>query len=547
VGASEPAVAELAPLGRTLPVAEMLALGDGREVTASDEVPLGGRDAVVGYRAAIGPAGTRVVLAAPAAADDYALDQRRRDLGFLVLLAAVVGGLASLWLSGLAARQLSRPVGALRRAALAIGEGDADPRQLAAALDDTPRPPGRGLAWLRGGWRFTDPPAEFRPVFGAFRQMAADLAVSRDALEVARRRTAAVLRDVASGVLAVDADARVTIANPRVEALLGRRMPAGSALDGRGPALLAARVRAFVWRGGPATDEDAFDVEVGGRQLRARLTRLGGADGGAVLTLDDVTELARAERVLAWGEMARQVAHEIKNPLTPIRLGVQLLRRAHRDGRANFGTMLETTVERVLAEIDRLDEIARSFSKYGTAPDRQPPAEVVDAAAVARDVVALERLGQGAVEWALEGADVPVAAMARDGELREVLINLLENARLAHARRVTLRVAREDGHVALAVADDGEGIPPDVLPRIFEPRFSTRTSGSGLGLAISRRLVEAWGGDVRADSRQSPGASGTTVTLRLRVPAGAPDAALGTAGGPLRRATPGPTDGPTAS
>jgi nitrogen fixation/metabolism regulation signal transduction histidine kinase len=210
-------------------------------------------------------------------------------------------------------------------------------------------------------------------VFGAFRQMAADLAVGREALEAARRRTAAVLRDVASGVLAVDADARVTLANPRVEALLGHSMLPGSALDGRGPALLAARVRAFVWRGGASPDEDAFDVEVGGRQLRARLTRLGGAQGGAVLTLDDLTDLARAERVLAWGEMARQVAHEIKNPLTPIRLGVQLLRRAHRDGRGDFGPLLEATVERVSAEIDRLDEIARSFSKYGTAPSASRP------------------------------------------------------------------------------------------------------------------------------------------------------------------------------
>jgi len=353
-------------------------------------------------------------------------------------------------------------------------------------------------------------------VFGAFRQMAADLAVGREALEAARRRTAAVLRDVASGVLAVDADARVTLANPRVEALLGHSMLPGSALDGRGPALLAARVRAFVWRGGASPDEDAFDVEVGGRQLRARLTRLGGAQGGAVLTLDDLTDLARAERVLAWGEMARQVAHEIKNPLTPIRLGVQLLRRAHRDGRGDFGPLLEATVERVLAEIDRLDEIARSFSKYGTAPERQPPAEPLDAAAVARDVVALERLGQGRVAWEIEGADGPAPAMARDGELREVLLNLLENARLAGAARVTLRLTRDDGHVTLAVADDGEGIAPDVLPRIFEPRFSTRTSGSGLGLAISRRLVEAWGGDVRAESRQGPDGSGTTVTLRLR-------------------------------
>ena len=524
--ASEPAVVELAPLGRVLPDGETAGVGRGGEVTASAELRVAGRDATVGFRSALGLDGRRVVLAAPARADDYLLDRRRRDLGFLVALAAAAGGLASLWLSGLAARQLSRPVGALRRAALVIGEGTHDRARLDEAFGTARRPaPGGGrlpARWRPGAWRLADPPAEFRPVFGAFRQMAADLAVGREALEAARRRTAAVLRDVASGVLAVDADARVTLANPRVEALLGQTMLPGSALDGRGPALLAARVRAFVWRGGASPDEDAFDVEVGGRQLRARLTRLGGAQGGAVLTLDDLTDLARAERVLAWGEMARQVAHEIKNPLTPIRLGVQLLRRAHRDGRGDFGPLLEATVERVLAEIDRLDEIARSFSKYGTAPERQPPAEPLDAAAVARDVVALERLGQGRVAWEIEGADGPAPAMARDGELREVLLNLLENARLAGAARVTLRLTRDDGHVTLAVADDGEGIAPDVLPRIFEPRFSTRTSGSGLGLAISRRLVEAWGGDVRAESRQGPDGSGTTVTLRLRAAASAP-------------------------
>jgi PAS domain-containing protein len=344
VAASEPALVELAPFGRVLAPAVMLRVGEGREVTAEDAPQVGGRAALVGYRVGLGADGERVVLAAPARADDVALGQRRRDLGFLVLLAAVGGGLAALWLSGLAARQLSRPVGALRHAALAIaGGGPTGAGAVAEALDVA----------LGGA-----PPAEFRPVFGAFRQMAGDLEAGREALEAARRRTAAVLRDVASGVLAVDVDARVTLANPRAEALLGRPLPPGVTLEGRAPAPLTARVRAFVARpaaGGagpdtpPAADEAEFDVEFGGRQLRARLTRLqgagdpAGADGGAVLTLDDLTDLTRAERVLAWGEMARQVAHEIKNPLTPIRLGVQLLRRAHRDGRGDFGARLETT------------------------------------------------------------------------------------------------------------------------------------------------------------------------------------------------------------
>jgi nitrogen fixation/metabolism regulation signal transduction histidine kinase len=248
-----------------------------------------------------------------------------------------------------------------------------------------------------------------------------------------------------------------------------------------------------------------------------------------VLTLDDVTELASAQRVLAWGEMARQVAHEIKNPLTPIRLGVQHLRRAWRDGRADFGTILDTNVTRILGEIDHLDEIARAFSRYGSAPAEREPAEPTNVAAVAADVVALERMGEGRVHWSLtvDGQPItdepasstppPVFAYARADELREVLLNLLENARLAEAQSVRCVVSRSDDQVVLAVRDDGVGMPADVLAQIFQPHFSTRTSGSGLGLAISRRLLEGWGGTIRVES--SPGTGSTfTVTLRVASP-----------------------------
>jgi nitrogen fixation/metabolism regulation signal transduction histidine kinase len=245
-----------------------------------------------------------------------------------------------------------------------------------------------------------------------------------------------------------------------------------------------------------------------------------GDEGAAVVTVDDLTELARAQRVLAWGEMARQVAHEIKNPLTPIRLGVQHLRRAYADRRGNYEEILERNVARVLAEIDRLDEIARAFSRYGTAPDQRPPGVPTDVAAIARDVVVLERMGQGAVTWEIDGADQPILAFARDDELREVLLNLLENARHAHATIVRVSVSIDDEGVALRVADDGEGIPPDILTRVFEPHFSTRTSGSGLGLAISRRMIEGWGGTISLASERG---RGTTVLMRLR---GAPAAVL---------------------
>ena len=217
-------------------------------------------------------------------------------------------------------------------------------------------------------------------------------------------------------------------------------------------------------------------------------------------------EVARAERVIAWGEMARQVAHEIKNPLTPIRLGVQHLRRARNDNRPDFDRVLDENVGRILSEIDRLDSIARSFSRYGSAPADLLPAVRVDVAAVLRDVVALEQMGKGKVKWRLRGGEEPLLAMARADELREVMLNVLENARLAGAQRVDIVLRQEERRVTIETTDDGGGISASALPRIFEPHFSTRTTGSGLGLAASRRIIEQWGGEIAIESEEGRGA-----------------------------------------
>ncbi|HWL40876.1 MAG TPA: ATP-binding protein [Gemmatimonadaceae bacterium] len=225
-------------------------------------------------------------------------------------------------------------------------------------------------------------------------------------------------------------------------------------------------------------------------------------------------EVARAERVLAWGEMARQVAHEIKNPLTPIRLGVQHLRRARYDSRVNFDEVLDDNVGRILAEIDRLDEIARSFSRYGSAPGDLPPASSIDVAAVVRDVVDLEKMGDRETKWRLHGADGSAWAMGRKDEMRDVLLNVFENARLAGARHVDITVREDDRRVTIETADDGAGIAPAVLPRIFEPHFSTRTTGSGLGLAVTRRLIEAWGGEIGISSEEGKGTRVLIVLAR---------------------------------
>jgi signal transduction histidine kinase len=486
---SDPLYELLAPVGLLLPPPIELLLDIENEVSAGYRTRIGALPALFGYRSAIADGGaTRIVVGAPARSDELALDRQRRDLGTLVLFATAMGALAALGLSGIAARTIARPIGELRNAALAIGEG-ARRTELA-----------------------DQPPREFMPVYAAFRHMTADLTASRTALEQAQRRTEAVLRNVASGVLAVSGSGHISLANPRVETMLGRGFTPGTPLasvDGTG---LHERVHAFLEA---TADEEDFDVFMHGRQLRGRLTRLHSAGGGVVVTLEDVTEVARAQRVLAWGEMARQVAHEIKNPLTPIRLGVQHLKRAHGDERVDYEQVLAQNVARILAEIDRLDEIARAFSRYGRAPAEREQGEVVDVSDVLRDVVELERMGEGRVAWMLDDPSEAVHAIARAEELREVLLNVLENARLANAASVRIGIERSADHVNVVVEDDGDGIAAEVLPRVFEPHFSTRTSGSGLGLAISRTLVNGWGGDITIESEAG---EGTRVTITLASP-----------------------------
>jgi two-component system nitrogen regulation sensor histidine kinase NtrY len=186
---------------------------------------------------------------------------------------------------------------------------------------------------------------------------------------------------------------------------------------------------------------------------------------------------------------------------------MQHLLRVHRDRRPDFDRTLEDTSARILAEIDRLDTIARAFSRFGAPAESAAPLEPVDLTATASEVVQLYRLAE-------EGASVslvsngPAWSVARKDELKEVLVNLLENARNAGASLITVEVS--PGRIT--VEDDGQGIPPDQLPRIFEPRFSTTTSGSGLGLPIVRRLVESWGGKVAVSSDIG---RGTQVVIRV--------------------------------
>jgi nitrogen fixation/metabolism regulation signal transduction histidine kinase len=464
-----------------------LALGGDIEVMRDGIMPeLAER---VGYRVIeFAPSGGIGVLATPQMG--VALDPggQQFELALVLLLATTTGMLAAIGAAGLASRALSRPVAELRRAAVAVGQGKAPPLPSSA------------------------PPVEFEPVFGAFHRMAADVRASQRALEEARRRTAAVLATVSTGVVALDPGGRVLIANRQATDLLGVALAEGAAFaEALPPAWEALRAPLAEIMADPARPGDSFEVSADDRRVSVQVAALGGDLSGVVLALTDVTHLSRAERVLAWGEMARQVAHEIKNPLTPVRLGIQHLQRVYRDRRDDFPATLDETSRRILGEIDRLDTIARAFSRFAVPGDEAPPVQRVDLAEIAGEVAQLYQLaGEGtAVRYDPSG---PVWGLARRDEVKEVLVNLFENARNAGARSITLSVTTG----TITIADDGAGMPSELLPRIFEPRFSTTTSGSGLGLAIVRRLVESWGGSVEVESEEGRG-----TVVRVGVPVSA--------------------------
>jgi two-component system nitrogen regulation sensor histidine kinase NtrY len=487
VGVSHPVLADLGVLPALLPAPAYttLVLGDALERMV-DVRGADGRTLRMGYRL-IRPGGPAEagVLAAPRLSDDTGMAREQEDLALLVLLAALLGTAAAFGAAQFASRALARPVRDLRAAALAIGRGEALPER-----------PG-------------EPPAEFEPVFAGFTRMAADIATGRAALEEARRRTDAVLATVATGVVAVDPAGRILLANARAHRWLGAALAEGSELAAVLPPSwegVAVAVRRALAGGGMSSVE----VESEGRRYVVELATLGDDPGGLVLALADLTDASHAARVVAWGEMARQIAHEIKNPLTPLRLGLQHLQRVREERPAEFDRTFDETSARILSEIDRLDTVARAFSRFALPADEAPPLERVDLAATAEEALALYRLGEGEGSVALERAG-PAVVPARRDELKEVLMNLVENARNAGATKVRVRV----GGGTLEVSDDGRGIPEGDLKRIFEPHFSTTTSGAGLGLSIVKRLVESWGATIVASNG---GKGGATVTVRWPAP-----------------------------
>jgi signal transduction histidine kinase len=465
-------------------------LASGESLRGFRESALGRWGYVTAYRRL--PDGDLLGAPVPLQAGATALGSN--DVLQLLLFAVLLGGALSLALALLVGRALTRPLQSLQVASERVGAGNLEIR-----LPD----------------RQAD---EFGSVFRAFNRMVERLRHARRQLVRTTRRTQAIMEEAAVGIVALDPSGEVTLVNPRAENLLGTGVELGRPLPPVGRVGSELREWLEGWPGGGG-DEAGLELHVEDRRIRVRARRLDapGSPGGVVLALEDVTDELRTERVLAWGEMARQVAHEVKNPLTPMKLGIQHIRRAWDDQKPGFDGILERNADAVLREIDRLAAIAQSFSRFGApAEARGAPLVPVELPGVVREVMALYGASEGPVRFRRElPPDLPTVR-GRVMETKEVLVNLLENAREALRETggtvVVSGEALPDGRVALHVEDDGAGIPDELMARVFEPHFSTRSGGTGLGLAIVRRLVESWGGSV---ALRSEAGVGTRVTVTL--------------------------------
>jgi len=462
--------------------------------------------------------GTIGVVAIPLAAQGRAVARRADQLADAILISSCLT-IAMLALVGwLVARRVSTPIALLAGASRRLAGGDLDVRVASPAV------------------------GEIGILVGSFNSMAESLRQQRHDLRRRSEYIETILATATTGVLSLDARGVLITINPAAQQLLARdgRAPRpgddlSEHLEGDGSLAPFGEALGRSLHGS-LEGEASLALGPGGDDRRLRAVFLPFTHGedalpGRIVIIEDVTDIVRSGRLAAWAEMARRVAHEVKNPLTPIQLSVEHVRRLWRAGDARFGTVLEECLDNIQGQVKALRHIATEFSAYARLPRlRSEPIRVEDLLAEAlRPYGAAPPPGVElirAVEPGLPGLRIDRAIMMR------VLVNLVENAlqampgggRLEIAARraprgVPARAGRRgtDGGVRITVSDTGAGIDPAVLSRIFEPYFSTKSGGTGLGLAIARNAIEEHGGTIDIDS--SPGA-GTTVTIDLPVPAG---------------------------
>jgi two-component system nitrogen regulation sensor histidine kinase NtrY len=438
-------------------------------------------------------------------------DDLRASHLLIFLMVTLLILLASSWVGLYLARRVTVPIQALAEGTRRISGGDLSHRVDVVADDE--------LGVLVGSFNRMTEELESNKV--QLERNNDELVSTNQRLAGERALIAAVLENVAAGVVSVSGDGRIFLCNgaalkmlrQREDEVIGR--PAGEAWADPERAKLAALVH------GEPGDDTRTSREVhlllGGewKTFEAKVTELGPLDG-KVLVLEDLTELIKAQQLAAWNEAARRIAHEIKNPLTPIRLSAERLLMKHRQADPGLGQAIEQGVEIIVREVVNLQGMVDEFSRYARMPRPQPAQ--VDLARLVGDTLSLYRNLKPGVD--VEAAvDTSLGTALLDGEqIRRVLINLLDNAVEATEApgRVTVTARRNgrNGHgtLEIQVADTGRGIPPESREKLFLPYFSTKGRGTGLGLAIVHRIVADHHGTIRVEDN-APG--GTLFTVEL--------------------------------
>ncbi len=439
------------------------------------------------------------------------------QFGLLYLGFALILILGAIWGALWFAERLSRPVGRLVSASQRVGSGDLDVRVIEDDGDD-----------------------EISQLGHYFNQMTGRLKGQRDQLletnrmtERRRRLFDSVLSSVTSGVVGLDEDGRVTFVNPSAKRLLAVGADqADSALDQAIPefAELFAQLR--------NTDSDSVQDQVKlvrkGQQesLLVRMSPRRNADGaleGYVVAFDDVTDLVSAQRMAAWGDVARRIAHEIKNPLTPIQLSAERIKRKFSGKVGEDAAKLDQMTDVIVRQTSDLRRIVDEFSKFARMPE--PKMVMCDLTKLVSDAVTLQKAGQPEVAIT---ADLPEEAILAELDatmISQALTNLIKNAGEAtdgylekhgaagYAPEIRILMDRADDQVTIMVADNGVGLPED-RSSLFEPYVTNRDSGTGLGLPIVKKIIEEHGGTLtlsNADIFDGQSHAGACATIQIPV------------------------------
>lgn len=372
---------------------------------------------------------------------------------------------------------------------------------------------------------------EFTALIASFNRMSERLAVSEEEVEHARehltrknreleerrRLMETVLETVGTGIVVVDSEGTVTAVNAAACRILDLGADTGvgrsleEALPGPGQLEIVGLVRRLL-SGRSTRQEREVILPSQGRDQHLAVTAVclpsAGSAPGAVVVVDDLTTLMRAQKVAAWGEVARKLAHEIKNPLTPIQLSAQRIRKAHLKGAPDFEKILTECTAAVIQEVEALKDLVDEFAQFA----RLPSANLVPSSLqeIIEQTLSLYDGLFADVRIRRDLApDLPLVRLDTD-QMKRLLINLVDNAIEATEKKGTVVIStefdRSQGRVRLGVADDGPGIPQEDRDRLFVPHFSTKKRGSGLGLAIVSRIVQEHQGTIRVEDNRPRGA-----------------------------------------